>query len=412
MNNKPIAIVLGGTIPHIELIKNLKTRGYYTLLVDYAQNPIAKKYADEHVLESSLDKEKVLEIAKNRKAELVITTCSDQANVTACYVAEELGLPAPYSYQTALNVTDKELMKNIMLENDIPTSRFVIVDDKYDEYDYSSLNFPVIVKPVDCYGSKGVKITNDIDELKDNIVNAIKFSRTKRVIVEEFIVGQEIGVDCFIKDHEIEIIMTKLRHKIIDSDDSIQQIYGCQWPADISKELNIKLHAIAKKIAQSFHLNNTPLMIQAIIKGNEVSVIEFGARIGGGSSYSIIKLSTGFDIIDAAVNSFLGIDVNLDYHLPRYYYADTFLYTKPAMFGYISYDKELIDKNIIEYLVQNKTEGVSVGTDLSSSNRVGVFIVKAGNIKELQNKIRTALDGIEVYDTLGNPIMRRDIYSI
>lgn len=412
MNNKPIAIVLGGTIPHIELIKNLKTRGYYTLLVDYAQNTIAKKYADEHVLESSLDKEKVLEIAKNRKAELVITTCSDQANVTACYVAEKLGLPAPYSYQTALNVTDKELMKNIMLENDIPTSRFVIVDDKYDEYDYSSLNFPVIVKPVDCYGSKGVKITNDIDELKDNIVNAIKFSRTKRVIVEEFIVGQEIGVDCFIKDHEVEIIMTKLRHKIIDSDDSIQQIYGCQWPADISKELNIKLHAIAKKIAQSFHLNNTPLMIQAIIKGNEVSVIEFGARIGGGSSYSIIKLSTGFDIIDAAVNSFLGIDVNLDYHLPRYYYADIFLYTKPAMFGYISYDKELIDKNIIEYLVHNKTEGVSVGTDLSSSNRVGVFIVKAGNIKELQNKIRTALDGIEVYDTLGNPIMRRDIYSI
>lgn len=179
MNNKPIAIVLGGTIPHIELIKNLKARGYYTALVDYAQNPVAKVFADEHILESSLDNEKVLEIAKNRKAQLVITTCSDQANVTACYVAEKLGLPAPYSYETALNVTDKEFMKNIMLKNDIPTARFVIVDKPSANYDFSFLKFPLIVKPVDLYGSKGVKITRDINELHRNIDYAKKLSRKK-----------------------------------------------------------------------------------------------------------------------------------------------------------------------------------------------------------------------------------------
>ena len=79
------AIVLGGTNPHIELIKNLKKRGYYTILVDYAENPLAKDYADEHIQESSLDKEKVFKIARDRKVNLVISTCSDQANVTACY---------------------------------------------------------------------------------------------------------------------------------------------------------------------------------------------------------------------------------------------------------------------------------------------------------------------------------------
>jgi carbamoylphosphate synthase large subunit len=412
MSNKPIAIVLGGTIPHIELIKNLKARGYYTALVDYAQNPVAKAFADEHILESSLDKEKVLEIAKNRKAHLVITTCSDQANVTACYVAEKLGLPAPYRYETALNVTDKELMKNIMLENDIPTARFIIVDKSSGKYDFTSLKFPLIVKPIDCYGSKGVKITRDINELYENIDNAMEISRKKRVIVEEYKVGEEIGIDCFVKNHKAEIIITKLRHKIINNGDSIQQIYACQWPADILKELNDKLVTIANKIAQAFNLDNTPLMIQAIVNGNDVNVIEFGARIGGGNSYSIIKAGTGFDIIDAAVDSFLGIDVDLDFHPPKGYYADVFLYTKPAVFGYISNDEELINRKIIEYMVYNKTKGMSVGSDLSSSNRVGAFIVKAENKEELLMKIKTALAEIEVYDTFGNPIMRRDIYSI
>lgn len=152
-------------------------------------------------------------------------------------------------------------------------------------------------------------------------------------------------------------------------------------------------------------------MIQAIISGNEVFVIEFGARIGGGNSYSIIKLATGFDILDAAVDSFLGIDVNLDFHPPEDYYADVFLYTKPATFGYISNNEELINRKIIEYMVYNKTKGMSVGSDLSSSNRVGAFIVKAENIEELLMKIKTALAEIEVYDIYGTPILRRDIYN-
>ena len=115
-NNKPIAIVLGGTFPHIELIKNLQQRGYYAVLVDYLDHPPAKDFADEHLQESTLDQDRVLDIAQSRGAKLVISTCIDQANVTACYVAEKLGLPAPYSYETALSVTNKGLMKEKMVK--------------------------------------------------------------------------------------------------------------------------------------------------------------------------------------------------------------------------------------------------------------------------------------------------------
>ena len=93
--NKPIAIVLGGTNPHKALIENLRTRGYYTLLIDYNENPPAKEIADNHIKFSTLDQEGVLSIAKSVNAELVISTCVDQANVTACYVGEKLELPIP-----------------------------------------------------------------------------------------------------------------------------------------------------------------------------------------------------------------------------------------------------------------------------------------------------------------------------
>lgn len=409
MKNKPIAIVLGGTKPHITLIEILKNRGYYTVLIDYALDPVAKEFADEHVIESSMDKEKVLELAKDRKAQLVITTCSDQANVTACYVAEKLRLPAPYSYETALNVTDKQLMKTKMIEGGIPTSKFIIVDSLSKEYDYSSLKFPLIVKPVDSYGSKGVKITNNSKELSDNIENAIKISKTKKAIVEEYKIGEEIGIDCFVKNSKADIIITKHRRKIKNNDDSIQQIHGCIWPADISESTYQKLNDISNKIAEVFELENTPLMIQAIVNGNDVNVIEFGARIGGGNSYSIIKLSTGFDIVDAAVDSFLGLDVELIHHAPKGYYSDVFMYTKPAQFGYIK-TGDLIKNNIVEYIVTNKNKGVKVGSDLSSANRVGALILNSDKKENLLEKIEIALSEIEVYDIDEKPIMRRDVY--
>ena len=80
------AIVLGGTVPHITLINKLKERGFYTILVDFFDNPPAQKYADEHIKESTLDKDVIVKIAQKRKVDLVISTCIDQANSICCYV--------------------------------------------------------------------------------------------------------------------------------------------------------------------------------------------------------------------------------------------------------------------------------------------------------------------------------------
>lgn len=107
------ALVLGGTSPHISLIRNLHSRGYEVLLLDYLDNPPAASEADEHIKKSTLDLQVVLDVARSESVDLVISSCIDQANATACYVAERLGLPRPYSFETALDVTDKLRMKRL-----------------------------------------------------------------------------------------------------------------------------------------------------------------------------------------------------------------------------------------------------------------------------------------------------------
>ncbi len=409
--NKPVAIVLGGTYPHKLLINNLKLRGYYTVLIDYFAFPPAKIDADEHIQESTLDKEKVLGIAKEKNASLVISTCIDHANVTACYVAEKLKLPAPYSYEIAISVTNKEIMKEKMVRNGIPTAKHIVVNEKK-LYNAKELNFPVIVKPTDSNSSKGVRKANNPTELGIFLDSAIKISRNKTAVIEEYVDGIEIGADFFIQNKEATVLMTRERQKlVVDNENPVQQIQGSYFPADLTIENLKNLKILAERIAEVFALDNTPLLIQAILKDDNIYILEFAPRVSGGEGHNIIKLRTGFDIIDSAVNSFLGLPVKLDFNYGKDYYSDVFIYAKPGLFDKITGYEELMEDKTIEFFHLFKVPGTEIGTDISSNNRIGSFLVKSETKEELSEKIKKSLNKIEVYDILGNPVMRKDIYT-
>jgi biotin carboxylase len=408
---KPVAIVLGGTYPHKSLLNNLKLRGYFTILIDYHENPPAKVDADEHLQESTLDKEKVLEIAKKRNASLVIAACIDHANVTACYVAEKLNLPVPYSYEIALSVTKKNLMKEKMVSNGIPTSKYVTVTNNAD-YILDGLKFPVIVKPTDSNSSKGVRKASGLKELESYVKDALEISRNGIALIEEFVEGKEIGADCYVQDNKVTILATREKKKInINSENPVQQMQSSHCPADVTDEQMKKLKTIGEKIAEVFNLNNTPLLIQAIIEQDNINVIEFAPRVGGGENYSFIEHYAGFDIIDSAINSFLGLPVNLNFNHSAFIYADVFLYTRPNIFGYVKGYEELIKDKTIEYFHLFKVQGMKIGIELSSNNRIGSFMVKSKTKKGLDEKIKKSVKKLEVYDIHGNPVMRRDIYT-
>src|SRR5690554_4584718 len=114
------AIVLGGTHDHIYLIELLQAQNYLVILIDYLTDPPAKTTADEHIAESALDKKTVLRIAMERKAELVISLCTDQTLPVMAYVCSQLGLPCHLTHVQSLSLTNKSEMKRRLKKGRIP----------------------------------------------------------------------------------------------------------------------------------------------------------------------------------------------------------------------------------------------------------------------------------------------------
>lgn len=411
MCKKQVAVLLGGTSPHAVLAQKLRSRGYYIVLVDYLDNPPALSYADEHVQASTLDQDAVLKIAEERDASIVISTCIDQANSVCCYVAEKLNLPHPYSYETSLNVTDKGLMKAIMLENGIPTSSYIVVESS-DVVDWSKVSFPAVVKPVDCNSSKGVRKVNSIDEAKSRIDEAIELSRTRKAIIEGFNQGEEIQVDCVSTQEGVKVVLTRQKNKISCSgNEMVLQSRGSIIPAPLNEPLKIQAQKIAENIASSFGLVNTPFFYQAIVTTEGIKVLEFAPRIGGGLSYYVIKELAGFDVVEAAIDSFIGKPIEFTGKPLTMCYSTNLLYMQPGEFDHIEGLRELKEEGHVYEVFTMKNKGTVVDSDMRSSNRVGAFILQANTMKELKDKEMFAINKIEIRDSYGKALLNRSIYN-
>lgn len=404
-------IVLAGTKPHAELIKNLKSRGYRTVLIDYTPDPFAKPFADRHSTESTLDPEAVERIAREENACRIMDICIDRPIPVAALVAEKLGLEHPISHAASLVVTNKNLMKKFMLDNGIPTSRFVPVT-KVSQIDSLDLNYPLIVKPSDASGSIGITRVDALSSLLPAVEDALSKSRNGQAIVEEFVCGPEIQIDCFVENGKAVILDIKEKRKI--TEDTFSLPYGSIIPAGISSGARMVIDDVCKRLVDSLEIHNGPLYIQAIAAGDDVRVIEFGVRFGGGLSFKVIKGVAGVDIIDATAEAYLGGAPHVESKFGSFegVYATFHMFPKAGVFGEVTGYQRLIDEGFFEYFTVNKHRGVQFTGDLSSKERVAAFILKAEDMKDLEIKLRTVIDNVDILDVDGHSIMRKDIYKI
>lgn len=409
MTEKPIAIVLGGTSPHIELIHQLKERNYYVILIDYLPNPPAKKHADLHIQESTLDPEAVLKVAQQYNANLVISACVDQANITACYVAEKMNLPHPYSYELANNITNKGYMKKIMVANDIPTTKYIFLNNG-EELSNFDLRFPVMVKPADSCAASGVKKANNINELNLFLQEAKKVSRTGRTVVEEFFAGVEVSVYAFIKNGVANILMISERISTIEGENQVLKCYATITPPNISQASLNKIQESTTRIANVFGLDNTPLHVQYIIDGDEISVIEFAPRVGGGISYRNIKNHTGFDIISSTIDSYLQQSVEIDYKCSNRYFSVNLAYGIPSTFDRLTGIESLIEEGVVDSIHYHKTPGSVITDDRASGGRIAAILISGNSRQEVLDKVKFTFETINAYDPEGKQILRKDLY--
>jgi biotin carboxylase len=407
---KKTAVVLGGTLPHISLIEKLKNRGYCVVLIDYLAEPPAQKIADFHIQASTLDKEEVLRISEYHSAELVISSCVDQANVTAAYVSEKLGLPHAYSHDVALSATDKTLMKQKFQAGHVPSARYQVLQD-VDMVESIDIDFPAIVKPADSNSSKGVRRVNDLEELCEAFITAKKISRNGKVVVEEFIEGIEIGADFVVLAGKAHYLTSKERLKISRAKGGVEQITGCIWPSPSFNKLRNKVIIAAQKIVDEFGFSNTPLMLQGIIHNEVFYVIEFGARLGGGESFRLVNEVCGVDYLELSIKGWLGEKCSFKVSESKSYFSDTFIYSDTGTFARVDGLEEMKYEGLIEYYNLYKKSGSQLSGALSSSDRLGVFVCKGTSLEELADKKRQVLSRIRVVSQEDTDLLRRELYQ-
>ena len=400
------ALVLCATVPHTLLIEKLKARGYYTLVADMNPKAPAVLVADEFVAISAFDKEAIVAYAEKNKIDLVISSCSEQANSVSCYVGEKLGLPHPYSYVTSLDVTNKGRMKKLFKAGGITTSDFMLFT-QIEELEKCDLEYPLVVKPVDAYSSKGVHKANNYEELTEFAKDALNVSRSGQGIVECYCPGMEIQVDCVAIDRKSYVLMT--RNKKTLSQNSIElNSGGSIVPAELTDAELKRAAELAQRIVDAFGLVNTPFFYQARVNYGNISVLEFAPRIGGGLSFQMVKRATGVDIVDLSIKSFVGEQMTLDGQFDKPKHLSTLLlYMEPGVFGDVTGLDVLLANGTVDYGALLKRRGDEVDANRTSSNRAATLLMTADTREKLEEKTKFVLEHIDIVDNNGISRMAR-----
>ena len=403
------ALVLCGGKPQIALIHELKRRNITAILADANDKAAAVQYADVFYNVSTLDVVGIEKIALAEKVDCILSVCADQMLLVAAQLSEKLNLPCYIDYETAKNVSSKEYMKRIFVENNIPTAKY-IVGSSISLSVIEGLNFPLIVKPVDCYSSRGVKKVLNYDELLSAFENAKNLSRTGTVIVEEFVEGLELSVDIYVENGKVNILCIRSLDKIPNSEKFI--ICRGNYPAKISLATKGRVQDVAQKIVEAFGLVDTPMLIQMKINYEQIHILEFCARTGGGIKYRLLPKVCGFDVVKAVLDLTLGEKPHVNIKPLNTFIVDEFLYCNPGILDHTEGFEELLKDGIIDHYEVYKSAGYQFDEISSSGDRVAYFSVVADTEAELRRKHQIAASVVKAVDNKGKDLIRHDIINI
>jgi biotin carboxylase len=297
-------IIIGANNFQLPLIKKASEMGIETHVFAWEEGAVGKDFAHFFYPISITNKEAILEKAKLINPNGIVSIGSDLAMLTVNYVANELGLVGNSLECTNVS-TNKFLMRERLNQNGLPCPRFTNCNH-VDGIQALDFRYPIIVKPTDRSGSRGVTKVNASNELGNAIKRAITESFGKEIIIEEFIEGQE---------YSVEMISWQGNHhflQITEKETSGAPYFvekGQHQPASISNDIKQRIISIIKKSLSTLGVEYGASHSEIIItKSNDIFITEIGARMGGDYIGSdLVELSTGFDFVKAVINVSMGI---------------------------------------------------------------------------------------------------------
>lgn len=403
-------MVLGGGLLQVPLIKRVKQKGYRVFLADYYENPPGRRYCDEASQISSVSIDDNLRYAEERDINYILTIGTDQPVLTAATVSEKLGLPHPISAEQGMMVTNKLYMKRIMVENGIPTPGYKVLRS-FGDVDWQELSFPLVMKPADSQGQRGIFVLRgqeSLEKLQELFVESIKHSTAGAVLLEDFYPGDEITANCWVKAGIGYTLMITDR---LHFDDSValgickqQRFPSCAADGHVPE-----IEQLVQKIVDAFRISDGPLYIQMMVGALGPQIIEFGFRIGGGFESETIPRVTGVDILElytTLVTEGKNIFNPDELQLRIRHGSIFFMLARPGIARKIHLPEEFKDGGFL-FIGEND----EIGAIENATSRVGCFYFYTDSDVEYRYLLNRFNAELAVYDENNEDLLYHDIWE-
>lgn len=375
----PKLLLLGGSHAEIPLILAAKELGYYVITTGNDQKGLGHSYADKNIFADFSDKNAMLTLASTEKIDAICSGCNDFALLSTAYVAEKLSLPGHDSYEIAKQIHHKDKYRKLAESLEIPTPKSIRISTIEElEKNIVSLQFPIIIKPVDLTGGKGIQRADSIEEAKNAFSVAIKKTRENYCIAEEFIEGSRHGFSCYISKEKVVFYFADNEQYFLNQ----YLVSGANTPSTSSQNTLEMLKEYSERIAKKLHLVDGILHIQYIEKDNGIPfIIEVCRRSPGDLYIKLVQYATGINYSKFIVMAETGMDVSaiLDAPTQGFWLRHCIMASHTGIIQQVSFAKEIQDKVIEKFLWYKPGENV---LDLLHY-KAGIVFLKFQSEKEM-----------------------------
>lgn len=383
--------MLGGSLYQVYAIKEAVRLGYYVITCDYLPSNPGHRFAHEYHNVSTTDKEAVLCLAKELQVDGVVAYASDPAAPTAAYVCEQLGLPTS-PYRSVEILSNKDLFRAFLQEHGFNCPKamgFLSYEDALARIDEFQL--PVMVKPVDSSGSKGINKLTDKSQLKDFVEDALHYSRSKRFLIEEFIVkkGHQISGDAFSVDGKL--VFHCLGNEFYDPtcDKDFAPLGEC-WPFQMDHKYIEDLEQQLQRLMTLLQMKSNAYNVEAIVgEDDKVYLLELGARSGGSLIPQVTEYATGVNMVTYVIKAAMGEDCSaLSQVEPRGFWSNYMVHSKKTgKYVSIEFEETFKNKHLVDWVSDIK-EGDEVHKFRDAQDCIGEFILKYDNMEQMFEVIK------------------------
>ena len=396
----------GHFIPAIEAAKEL---GVYTIAINYAPNSQGKKYADMSAEVDTYNPEEVLAFAREQKVDGVFTSWNEVNIYTTEYVAKKLGVPFYGTREQLDKLIKKNDFKNTCREYGVPTVPEYFMGKELTQEIIKSFEYPVIFKPIDSGGTRGMTILYNEEGIVEAYEKAIDASIEKKIIVEKYLKDTKlIVIDFAVQNGKPYIVSVADRSTVKEHDASVPLAISFMYPSDYIDMVESQVLDSLRRMIKGLGIQNGIISMEGMISEGQMYIIETQFRFGGTHNDKHVELDTGVDLMKMMVE--LALTGQFDsWNLketmnPRFHdiYATQNLQMNPGTISSITGIEEVKKLPGVNWFIQLKGVGDKVLADGSTARNFAKIGLSGNTRKELYRLMDKIQHMLDIRDEIGN----------